>query len=479
MTTLDEGRPLGLVANAGLYAEALKRAATPNELDQSLDTLRRLGQVIAEAAQEADAFEVERAAIELAASGHVSREQVQELIGLLDVLASDPRLAVSALLVEDDPTSAFALSSGLRDANLKLTVVGTIADANAVLASAVPDAIILDLFLPDGDGRSLLARVRSDPRTSGVHAVVVSGTNHALARSECFALGADAFLTKPVEAVELQRVIARLRRAPHRSSNTLVDRRTLLHEFTSGQAGRSVAMLRFHPVEGPEAPSDASTIDRLARKVAGLLTDLGPMAEWSDDLYCATVRHAAPDTVKRLDTIRQALRHQPVEGGAHTFSAGVAPASGGLLEVCSIASRHLWQALADGGDRVLAPASVSRPTILVVDDDRVVGALVVARLEEAGFNVEHAPDGHRALAILDDSAPALVLLDVNLPDADGFEVLQRIRSSERARNIPVIMLTGEDAEAQVVRAFALGADDYVIKPFSPAELTARVVRSLG
>lgn len=475
----DEGRLLGLVANAGLYAEALKRAATPGELDQALDTLRRLGRVIAEAAQEADAFEIERTAIELAAGGHVSREQVEELIDLLDALASDPDLAVTALLVEDDPTSAFALASGLRDANLKLTVVGTIAEAKALLAESVPAAVILDLFLPDGDGRSFLAQLRSDPRTSGVHAVVVSAADHELARSECFALGADAFLTKPVEAVELQRVIARLRRAPHRSSNTLVDRRALLQAFTAGQANGSVAMLRFHPIEGPEAPSDAYTIDRLARKVAGKLTDLGPMAQWSDDLYCTTLGRPATEAVKHLDAIRRNLRHQPVDVGAHTFSAGVAPATGGLLEVCSIASRHLWQALADGGDRVLAPASVQRPTILVVDDDPVVGALVVARLGEAGFSVEYASNGERALETLEELAPALVLLDVNMPEADGFEVLQRIRSSERARHIPVIMLTGENAEAQVVRAFALGADDYVIKPFSPAELTARVVRSLS
>lgn len=471
---------LALASNASLYAGALKRAISSDDVPGSLDTLRRLGRVIAEAAHEADAFEVERAAIDLAADSELSVEQVELLIGLLENVASDPTTRQSVLLVEDDPTSAFALSSGLRRANLAMTVVGSLAEAASYLEENVPQFVILDLFLPDGDGRSLLADMRSDPRTSQTHTVVVSGTDHDLARSECYALGADAFLTKPVDPDELERVLATLRRTPHRTSNTLSDRARLLHEFTMGRSQQTVAMLRFHPIEGAGAPTDAFTVDRLARKVAARLTDIGPVAAWSDELYCTVLNRPPADAVTLLDAIRVGLRHIPADGGPHTFSAGVADGGRGtLLEVCSLASRRLWEAMAEGGDRVAAPGSIGRPAILVAEDDRVVAALVVARLEEAGFDVRHVTNGRKALDALADDPPALLLLDVNMPETDGFAVLEEVRASERWRGIPVIMLTGEEAEAQVVRAFALGADDYVVKPFSPAELTARVIRSLS
>ncbi len=109
--------------------------------------------------------------------------------------------------------------------------------------------------------------------------------------------------------------------------------------------------------------------------------------------------------------------------------------------------------------------------ILVVDDERRMVGFIRLNLEQDGFEVIEAHNGSEALERLRDSLPDLVLLDVMMPDIDGFEVLRTIREFSQ---IPVIMLTAKSEEDDIVKGLELGADDYVTKPFSPRELVTRV-----
>lgn len=113
--------------------------------------------------------------------------------------------------------------------------------------------------------------------------------------------------------------------------------------------------------------------------------------------------------------------------------------------------------------------------ILVVDDDVELVGLLRYALSGAGYDVATAFDGERALLRLKDSAPDLVILDVNLPQRNGFEILRELRKYSQ---IPVIMLTVRAAEEDEVRGLDLGADDYLKKPFSPRALLARVRSTL-
>jgi DNA-binding response OmpR family regulator len=109
--------------------------------------------------------------------------------------------------------------------------------------------------------------------------------------------------------------------------------------------------------------------------------------------------------------------------------------------------------------------------ILVVDDEPMVREVVVAYLEREGFRVDEASTGSAALKHIQDTPPDLVVLDVMLPEVDGFSVLTELR---RSGDIPVILLTARTEETDRVLGLELGADDYVVKPFSPRELVARV-----
>ncbi|MGH9062868.1 MAG: response regulator transcription factor [Acidimicrobiales bacterium] len=112
------------------------------------------------------------------------------------------------------------------------------------------------------------------------------------------------------------------------------------------------------------------------------------------------------------------------------------------------------------------------PRVLVVDDEPTITELVSTALRYEGFGVEVAATGRETLARVAEWHPALVVLDVMLPDLDGFEVVRRLRQD--GLTVPVVFLTARDATEDKVGGLALGGDDYVTKPFSLEELTARV-----
>ena len=109
--------------------------------------------------------------------------------------------------------------------------------------------------------------------------------------------------------------------------------------------------------------------------------------------------------------------------------------------------------------------------ILLVDDDPRLRDLVGLSLERAGYQVVNVADGNQALAAAKRDKPDLIVLDVGLPEMDGFEVCRRIRTHSE---VPIIFLTARDDEIDRVIGLELGADDYVVKPFSPRELVARI-----
>jgi len=121
----------------------------------------------------------------------------------------------------------------------------------------------------------------------------------------------------------------------------------------------------------------------------------------------------------------------------------------------------------------------SAPVVLVVEDDEHISQVLRFMLERQGYQVVHMADGRAASShIAASNPPALVLLDVMLPYVDGFEIVQLIRAQENWRDVPVLMLTAKNTERDTVRALDAGANDFVIKPFQPQELLARVRRFL-
>lgn len=117
-------------------------------------------------------------------------------------------------------------------------------------------------------------------------------------------------------------------------------------------------------------------------------------------------------------------------------------------------------------------ADMAEPKLLLVDDEDNLRSMLEAALRHHGFDVHPVANGREALASVEDVSPALIVLDVMMPDLDGFEVCRRLRSS--GVKVPVVFLTAKDATDDKVRGLTLGGDEYVVKPFSLEELVARI-----
>ena len=112
--------------------------------------------------------------------------------------------------------------------------------------------------------------------------------------------------------------------------------------------------------------------------------------------------------------------------------------------------------------------------VLIVEDDRDIAALIAHYLEKAGHTAEIVPDGGRGLARARETPPDLVILDLMLPELSGLDVCKALRGDGRTAALPIIMLTARSEESERIAGLDTGADDYIVKPFSPNELMARV-----
>jgi DNA-binding response OmpR family regulator len=260
-----------------------------------------------------------------------------------EVADAGPRASHRVLVVDDDPLTVALMEATLSAPDRTIHTAASAADARAVLAGDGADLVVLDLHLPDADGRDLLVELRHTEATRATPVLVLSGDEGDVAPAECYALGADAFLSKPPDIQLLRSTVTR--------------------------------QLSKRQVSGPRSPE-------------------------------------AP--------------HR----------------------------------------------------ILVVEDDDIVAAVIEHRLKKAGFVTVRVDDGSDGFQAVRDTPFDLVVLDVKLPGMDGFDLLRRIRETPDIQALPIIILSALDAGEDVVRGLNLGADDYVSKPFSPAELMARIRRLL-
>jgi len=124
------------------------------------------------------------------------------------------------------------------------------------------------------------------------------------------------------------------------------------------------------------------------------------------------------------------------------------------------------------------PKETEGPDVLVIEDDRFIRDIFVQKLKSEGFQVTEAVDGRRALELLTAHAPELILLDLLLPDIDGFEILERIKKEPPLAKVPVIVLSNLGDQESIAHARALGAADYLIKAhYTPEEIVA-VIRKV-
>ena len=204
----------------------------------------------------------------------------------------------------------------------------------------------------------------------------------------------------------------------------------------------------------------------------------------SVDLVIFNIRHDAPppDWMKRKDLARVEqpilfvgsrdllLEHRiSLKSGEHDFLVWPWDPEEAIMRACLAIGRA-------GTRRTRERCSAHRAGVVMADDDPTTLALVKATLESYQIECRIAADGGQVLEMIAAYPPRAVILDVNIANMDGFEVLAALKRQEATSDIPVVFLTSRQQETDIVRAFGLGADDYIVKPFSPMELAARIKR---
>ena len=381
-----------------------------------------------------------------------------------EISQSGPRQRV--LIVGGDPAIRQILQARIDSDDRSVDTAATIEVARRLIRGEQPHLIILDVALPDGDGRTLLDEIRLDEATSALPVVLIGRPfDPDETARQVMGLLAEA---STVTACEGRGALTSAYRSLLRRGLPITVA-SLVPE-THGPGGRRS--------DGP----DTALAPMVRGAVAAVVGSRATVGSW-DGSDVIVVSQGSPDELRGvLDRVRLRLRnaaHPFQEGALASFSAAIVADDGGrgLHDTHARAQRFALDFNRAGGDRVAihsdAPAN---RRVLLAGGDTLTAALIIHRLEQEGFEVTHHPDGVSAIESIEDGAFGMVLLDVQMPGTEGFEVLRRVRAMRHLDGTPVVLLAAEGGERDVVRGFALGADDYILKPFSPAELAARLTR---
>jgi DNA-binding response OmpR family regulator len=394
----------------------------------------------------------------------------------------EPVTAVAArpnriLLVEDDDDQRAVLESWLRAAGYQPAVVNSGDGVLPAVREHRPALVLMDVELPGPDGVTVCRLLKADPALATLPVVLMSTRTTPDDRVAGLAAGADEYLDKPVD---LQELLLRMQRllSPREGAGQARGGESALEPVTFAGVAReelarapaALALVRVPPEHRLAAPPLLLAEIR-RRDLLGIHDDA--------HLVLLLVDIPAALACRRVgDILAAAAAHGVV--GLHAGVAVAAPGQRTLDELLAEADEALTEARYLGepaamrtGRRAAAAAGV----VMVAEDDPEVMRIVDAQLKAGGYKTVICFDGRQALdALKGGPLPDVLVLDLLMPKLTGFDVLGALR--EMPARPRVIVLSGHGREEDVTRAFDLGADDYLTKPFSPRELIARVARLL-
>lgn len=445
------------------------------------------------------------------AAARVEGADVRRLIVALDDLLGELRRVVappdarhsSVLVVTDDDEAGPTLVLTAQPYAHRVDRVTTLQEARSALAARRPNVLLLDLLLPDGDGRTLLMEVAGDATLAGMAVVVLAARINPHVRSECLALGAHEVHCKPLDPVLWATAVAALCGYEGRTSlqidgdpvTGLTERGMMLEclrqarqQYDVDFVPWSLLMLSIDDYDELAARHGRGPLDDTLRACADAIRSVCSAPEyvacrWSGGLFgIALPRTGETEATAYGTQIIEAIGSRMVTGDAGTDSiqisvGGVEAGASEARQALTVARRMLALAAAAGGGQVVVSSTVEAArgrSVLVVDDDLDSCRMVTAQLEHERFRVAVRHTGPDALALLKERRFDLVVLDVDMPGMTGLEVLRALRSSVRHRDMLVMMLTSYGEERHVVEGFDAGADEYMVKPFAPQLLRARV-----
>lgn len=387
---------------------------------------------------------------------------------------------LTVLLVEDDSLQRAVIAAYLKKAGHRPVEVASGEQTVATAREVCPDVILLDVEMPGVNGHDVCRLLKADPALASIPVAFVSAHTRLEDRLAGLSTGADDFLTKPIDprelSVRLQLLNRRRSRFPDRSTEGVLGYQAFRQAAEEELARQRVALAVIRTPADKTADIAILVRDEIRRRDLCGQHDRSHVVVLLPDTSATSARDRIASIVEKCRA-----------SGTSAVYAGIAASHG--------AGTSTLDALLDEADEALAvaryeqlPAAI-RPaeprgrgddpaaalSILIADDDPDVARILDAHLAAGGYHRTLVFDGSRALEELRASHPDVLILDLMMPRMTGFDVLAGIRNIEGKRP-RVIVLSARGREEDVLRAFSLGADDFMTKPFNPQELLARVSR---
>jgi len=397
------------------------------------------------------------------------------------VAIQDDRMTISQgdkllLIIEDDPVFARALQEMAHEREFK-TLVSASGEEGLYLARKYqPDAITLDLILPDMEGWDVAERLKTDTMANHIPVHVISIRDHPQRAGRH---GVASYTAKPSDVDTLAKVFARITQRMARPIRALLviendpaKRQAIIEALQSKEValdtvasgGEALATLHRYPYQGIVLDLDLPDMDGIV-----LLQEIrrdAVLAEIPVVIYTARVLDAeAEQQLRRLDAAVVVVGERSLDRLRQEAAQFLQRVKTGLQD-----DQPMTQEPASSAARSLEGARV-----LVVDDDVRNLFALTGLLESHGMTVITAENGNDAIARLNDTAGIdIVLMDIMMPDMDGYETLQQVRSDSRFKDLPIIALTAKAMKGDRAKCIAAGASDYASKPVDSEQLLAQL-----
>jgi HAMP domain-containing protein/CheY-like chemotaxis protein len=376
------------------------------------------------------------------------------------------------LIVEDDPHYARVLADLVRDHGMKVLIAGRGADALALAREYQPTAVLLDVFLPDMLGWTVLSQLKQNPATRHIPVQIVTldeDRQHGLAR------GAFSFMTKPTTTEGLELALSKLTNyaKPRRKRLLVVEDNPLVQLSITELLGHddidieTVETGKYAIERLYEEPADCVVLDLRLPDMSGfeVLEKIRDDASLSNvPVVVVTGRELSPEEDARLHTMARSVVVKGVESPER------------LLDETALFLHRVVSDLPAEKQRMLerlhsSDENLVGQKLLLVDDDARNIFVLSSVLERRGMEVLTATTGREAINLLA-SGPevAIVLMDIMMPEMDGYQTMEVIRANPAFRRLPIIALTAKALKGDREKCLEAGASDYLAKPVNTEQL---------
>lgn len=436
---------------------------------------------------------------------------VRALIALLRKEAAEAAVSpATVLLVGGDPDFSGAVAEAVQTPAREVLRVTTGQAAKETLARRDIVCVVLSLFLPDMDGRTLFTHLQEDARTAAIPVLLLAAGAGDTVRKDTLLNASENMLDSEDPAAVADWIKMRLRRAHAKLQEARRDRLTgLLNRPAFRESFQRISQ-ECHELHEPVCLA-AISLEGCSKELEGCdprareevlhaigatlsrslrVTDL--LGRWGQYQFVALFpgqdQHGGGRAVGKVIDI---LSKQKVRGPNDKFfnpvlSAGVALVSPGMSldDAATEADGFCFQAASGGGNRVVTeqsePAEAHPKRVLLMMHDEKTTPILKQLFGKDGFEVTHVNEANGAVPTGEGQHLFhLIIIDENVPNKGGFEALREVRSQPRNARLPVVMLISNNTEENIVRALELGANDYIIRPFSPFTFMHRMRRLLS